>query len=100
MVEVCLGWSGFVSAVVWNNLGRSGVVWADRTHGQLRLRRRTASGRPAPADPQRHGAGADVRLCPCSALSGVTGAICEASTKMTTGVLCQQAAPLSYDPSS
>ena len=28
MVEVCMGWSGFVSAVVWNNLGRSGVVWA------------------------------------------------------------------------
>ena len=28
MVGGCLGWSRFVSAVVWNNLGRSGVVWA------------------------------------------------------------------------
>ena len=28
MVGGCLGWSGFVSAVVWNNLGRSGVGWA------------------------------------------------------------------------
>ena len=28
MVGGCLGWSGFVSAVVWNALGRSGVVWA------------------------------------------------------------------------